>query len=538
MSDLSDILRVPVVPIASPWRDLLITALMQVRQHLFLISPYIQDDAVALMQEALQSRPESAEPLTVRVITRALPAEFLAGSSDINALFRLLSWPTILSNCRVDLRAIDNVHAKVWLCDEQLALIGSGNATMPGLESNLEYGVALSDTVLVGQIVQYWNSWWEQASPIEYEPLAQLRSWLVEAEQSAEVQLEREQRRMIERRLRNAPRIGKRAILTKQAQQARKPVLKESATVEQASQAETQPMMMRQMGRVALPDLWYALLWACPLADEQLQARPMQQRHIPSSPLKLTWQLLDGQQALLLTWADGRRFSRATIAAPALNLDSTDQFWSITLAPEQVNHLVAMLLEHSQPADTLPDLSLFFSLILSSSQMPTMLSLSPESRISEPYQFPCTVATPAGNVPLQRPPLTQIAIEHAHLTEALTALAQEWEQKHDAAHPLRIVEMGFTVRQKVPYLVLSTGQIAVPAVLSVPVSDYTVHGPELHLRLDVPSLHQVLASAQGRVQNWHLTIDRDATSIHFSPEPSPVGSSTLLWRHELRHQDE
>jgi hypothetical protein len=76
-----------VVPIPSPWRTILLEAVAKVRQRLFIICPYIKEDIVTALKEALLSRrSEAAAPVHVRVLTRVLPEELLNGSSDITAL--------------------------------------------------------------------------------------------------------------------------------------------------------------------------------------------------------------------------------------------------------------------------------------------------------------------------------------------------------------------------------------------------------------------------------------------------------------------
>ncbi|MGB8348361.1 MAG: hypothetical protein WCD86_25995, partial [Ktedonobacteraceae bacterium] len=61
-----------VEPLRSPWRERLIEALAQVRRDLLLVGPYIKDNVVALIGDALLARPDQRS-LSVRVITRILP---------------------------------------------------------------------------------------------------------------------------------------------------------------------------------------------------------------------------------------------------------------------------------------------------------------------------------------------------------------------------------------------------------------------------------------------------------------------------------
>jgi phosphatidylserine/phosphatidylglycerophosphate/cardiolipin synthase-like enzyme len=143
-----------VVPVTSPWLDTLLDALSRIQNTLLMVSPYIKDNAIAAIEQALISRAsQQNRGIEIRVITRVNPNDFLSGASDIAALQQLLNWPIRMPGSTIEMRAIPNVHAKVWVCDRQLAIIGSGNATFPGLNSNLEYGLAVSDPQLVEHIL-------------------------------------------------------------------------------------------------------------------------------------------------------------------------------------------------------------------------------------------------------------------------------------------------------------------------------------------------------------------------------------------------
>ncbi len=100
-----------VEPVRSPWRERLFEALAHVQRDLLMVGPYIKDDVVIMIKNTLAMR-SNPQPLTLRVITRALPDDFLSGASDIAALQHLLAWPTEFARISVEIRVINNVHAK------------------------------------------------------------------------------------------------------------------------------------------------------------------------------------------------------------------------------------------------------------------------------------------------------------------------------------------------------------------------------------------------------------------------------------------
>ena len=167
-----------IVPIHSPWKDILQEALKQVRSTLFFVSPYIKEEVITMVKETLLAKRSTSTSLRVRVLTRTLSEDFLNGSSDIAALQQLLEWPMDIPGSTVEIKAINNVHAKVWIFDTHLALVGSGNATPSGLANNLEYGLAVSDPLLVVQIQDDWQGWWEQAPEVTKRQLAEMQIWL------------------------------------------------------------------------------------------------------------------------------------------------------------------------------------------------------------------------------------------------------------------------------------------------------------------------------------------------------------------------
>ena len=59
----------------------------------------------------------------------------------------------------LDLTHLPGLHAKVYVADGDLAVVTSANLTEPGIHGNLEYGVALKDPILVGQVRRDFESY-------------------------------------------------------------------------------------------------------------------------------------------------------------------------------------------------------------------------------------------------------------------------------------------------------------------------------------------------------------------------------------------
>ena len=82
-----------IIPIQSPWGDTLLDALKQTEHTLLIVCPYIKEQVVLNMQQALlPATSQRNNALHVRIITRVDPDDLLNGSSDIVALQHLLAW--------------------------------------------------------------------------------------------------------------------------------------------------------------------------------------------------------------------------------------------------------------------------------------------------------------------------------------------------------------------------------------------------------------------------------------------------------------
>lgn len=176
-------------PIQSSWHLTLIDALERVQRNLFCASPFLTDDVIQETEKTLSPLVfHKAAPLSLRVLTRFRSEDFLAGASQLEALEQLRDCQERHDNWRVEVRACDIIHAKVWMFDNQRTFIGSGNATYSGLNRNLEYGVESIDPHFIEQVVAYWSAIWEQSQRIENHDLQNMRLFLEEFKKDTELQ--------------------------------------------------------------------------------------------------------------------------------------------------------------------------------------------------------------------------------------------------------------------------------------------------------------------------------------------------------------
>jgi hypothetical protein len=484
-----------IEPILSPWRAQLIEALLHVQRNLLLVGPYIKDDVISTLKGTLGER-LTPQPLSIRIITRILPDDFLSGASDIAALQHLLAWPTELAGISVEMRAINNVHAKVWVFDTNMAIVGSGNATFPGLESNLEYGLSVADPLLVERILHDWQEWWEQASPVNANELRRLSLWLEAIASDVETRkaekMAREKRKAAERRIGTAPRIGNRLVVAQishrgeHAISERQNLYRDSHSQSSLHAPElTQDTSPIQIGRVRVQasHLWQALRWTTYLIDDRSQTYATN-----GTFLKITTRPVSQEQFVVqFTWADGKRFSQATIQGYA---GHTQPSWIITLGESAIRQLVQYLQSVSgeiafneQPSS---------EVYLQWQPSPSYLFVSLAGGDTIPVNIPCMPAAMPGNIPILRAQLSQIVVEQEVLLKGLMSLKQRWEGLQLDAHVLDTIEISFGLSGTTSLMTLSVGPIDAPLVVSVPGTDCILSSPEIRLRLDFDAISIVV----------------------------------------------
>jgi hypothetical protein len=531
-----------IEPLRSPWREQLIEALAHVQHHLLLIGPYIKADIVAMLREVLAERP-TPQPLVVRVITRILPDDFLSGASDIAALQHLLAWPAELPGSSVELRAISNLHAKVWVFDSTLALVGSGNATFSGLESNLEYGLAIADPSLVERILQDWQAWWEQAASISAGELEQMSLWLDALADDSDVlranRVAMEKRQAAERRIGTAPRIGNRVVVARAAR-TKSPVSEPSRPYTSTAHAnssqpapETQQVASHELPAalsISAARLWQALRWTTPWLNGMPHSTGAS-----GAFLKLATRLsAHGQGTLQCTWADGKRYSQASIPVnPREALPS----WTVTLGIGAVQQLAAFLQQvHDQ--SSIADRSLSEDEVSMWWQpSPPRLCISPTPQGIFPLALPCMQAAMPGNVAAPHPPVSQIVVKQAALLAGVASLKQQWEISYPSASALETIELSFDSPGVISTLQLSVGPIDAPLLVLLEARDCILDGPEIRLRLDFSSFQHVVMNTPEEVRHWRLRVGRDANAVQFVPEfESEIAQvESGDWMHELRN---
>lgn len=132
--------------IKSPWQEKFLQLISVVERDLLLVSPFIKAGPADQITNTLKKRGLDRE-VHITVLTNLRPESTLNGSLDLEALVNLSN-----DLPRFELIHMPGLHAKVYVADEQMAIVTSANLTNPGLVGNLEYGTAFTNKQTVQQI--------------------------------------------------------------------------------------------------------------------------------------------------------------------------------------------------------------------------------------------------------------------------------------------------------------------------------------------------------------------------------------------------
>ncbi len=130
-------------PVLSPWTDTFERFLYSVENRAIIAAPYVTGPPLSRIKKAFEKdrQPE------VSLLTNLSIESLLQGSVDGRAIAQLCrDIPTMT------VRHLPGLHAKAYVADDHTAIITSGNLTQSSLDHNYEYGIEVSDPVLVRRI--------------------------------------------------------------------------------------------------------------------------------------------------------------------------------------------------------------------------------------------------------------------------------------------------------------------------------------------------------------------------------------------------
>ena len=157
-----------MTPLVSPWADTFEHFGRSIRRQALLVAPFIAREPLERMSAIL----DRSNPPSVNILTNLAVDSMLQGSIDVKAIASFCR-----RNTSATVRHLPGLHAKVYIADDHLAIITSGNLTNASLTRNYEYGVQITDAATVKQIsrdLQQYGSLGSAVSVTELEQVAEI----------------------------------------------------------------------------------------------------------------------------------------------------------------------------------------------------------------------------------------------------------------------------------------------------------------------------------------------------------------------------
>ena len=126
-------------------RDAIIDAFENVKQQIRIISPFVQEGMSKYLVESMN------RGITSHLITRFYREDFIRAVSSLTALKSLCSSGT-------EIYAVKDLHTKLYLFDDNIAIVGSANFTSSGFGRNIELSLYIEDEYdLLEQLSEHFD---------------------------------------------------------------------------------------------------------------------------------------------------------------------------------------------------------------------------------------------------------------------------------------------------------------------------------------------------------------------------------------------
>lgn len=126
-------------------------------QHEVLIcSPWI----TYIVDELSNFKKKEGKKTNIKIITRLIKEDIEKGVTDLDK-FRVLK-----DVFGAEIRYNNDLHAKMMIIDNSIAIISSANLTKKGLSVNYEAGVCLKDKNMIEKITLFFDDVWKESKPL------------------------------------------------------------------------------------------------------------------------------------------------------------------------------------------------------------------------------------------------------------------------------------------------------------------------------------------------------------------------------------
>lgn len=138
-----------VEAIKENFNDVFFDLIRSTRNSIKLCSPFVKKP---IIDQIFDNKHINAD---LTLITNFNLNYFYRQSSDIEAMDKIIDTSYNVINCQ-------NLHAKIYIFDDEVSIITSANLTYSGFNRNLEYGVKVDDRLVIQTIVNDYDMIVEQ----------------------------------------------------------------------------------------------------------------------------------------------------------------------------------------------------------------------------------------------------------------------------------------------------------------------------------------------------------------------------------------
>ncbi len=141
--------------------------LSKAQQEILISSPWITHIVNEL--SSLKKK-DDQKKINIKIITRLIKEDVDNGITDLNKL-------RALEDIGAEIRYNNDLHAKMVIIDNSVAIISSANLTKKGLLSvNYEAGICLRDKNMVNKVAQFFNDIWKESQPLTQQAIKDVLS--------------------------------------------------------------------------------------------------------------------------------------------------------------------------------------------------------------------------------------------------------------------------------------------------------------------------------------------------------------------------
>ncbi len=141
--------------------------LSKAQKEVLICSPWITHIVDEL---STLGKKEGKKKVNIKIITRLIKEDIDKGVTDLDKL-RVLK-----DDLGAEIRYNNNLHAKMVIIDNSVAIISSANLTKKGLAINYEAGICLKDKDMVNKVAQFFNDVWNESEPLTQQAIKNVLS--------------------------------------------------------------------------------------------------------------------------------------------------------------------------------------------------------------------------------------------------------------------------------------------------------------------------------------------------------------------------